>query len=419
MARFAAADTAEPTEPPHPVRWLMLAGVWLLYFCFGVTSTGLAPLVAPIVRDLGISHTEMGTVLGAWQLVYIVSAVPCGTMLDRLGPRRALFVGSLLIALSGLLRSLSVDFWSLFLAVAVFGLGGPIVSAGAPKVVSLWFHGRERGLAMGIYITGPALGAIVSLSLANSVFMPFFDNDWRDVLRLWSAVAVGMGVLWMVLTLHPAAKAMERKIAAEPRVRQREVLMQLLQLPAMRIVLLMSVGAFTFNHGLHNWLPELLRSQGMSPAVAGYWASVPTAVGIAGSLLIPRFATPEHRFSILLALCGAAGLASLFLHADAGPLLLVGLVLQGIVRSSIVTVTVLTLVELPGVEQRHAGTASGLFFSAAEVGGVTGPLALGVLYDASGGFDAGLYMLTGVTILLAIAVLRLRAMSAAQAKAAD
>ena len=56
----------------------------------------------------------------------------------------------------------------------------------------------------------------------------------------------------------------------------------------------------------------------------------------------------------------------------------------------------------------HAGTASGLFFSAAEVGGVLGPVSLGVLYDASGGFTLGLYTLTGVAMALALAVLRLR-----------
>src|SRR3546814_20811122 len=101
-------------------------------------------------------------------------------------------------------------------------------------------------------------------------------------------------------------------------------------------------------------------------------------------------------------------LASLMLDGDAGPTLMLGLVLQGIARSSLMTVAILTLVETRGVGEKQAGTASGLFFAAAEIGGAGGPILLGVLYDATGGFDAGLYLLAGGGALLAVAALRRR-----------
>jgi cyanate permease len=70
-------------------------------------------------------------------------------------------------------------------------------------------------------------------------------------------------------------------------------------------------------------------------------------------------------------------------------------------------VLILTLVELPGIRPEQAGTASGLFFSAAEVGGVLGPLGLGFIYDVTQGFDAGLYTLTAVSTLMVLGTLRL------------
>lgn len=396
------------TSAPAGLRWRMLFGVWLIYACFGLTIAGLAPLVEPITRDLALSHSEMGSVLGVWQLVYILAAVPCGALLDRLGARKALLLGALVIAASGLLRSLATDFVTLCLAVGLFGIGGPIISSGAPKVVSQWFHGRDRGFAMGIYITGPAIGSIVALALTNSVLMPLLDGNWPRVLQLWAALCVLGGLVWLALTGHGAARAAERAEADQPRPSQREVLSQLVRLPAVRLLLAMSVGIFMFNHGLNNWLPELLRAGGMSATAAGYWATVPTVVGVAGSLLIPRLATPGRRLHILGLLAVFAAIASLLLHAEAAPVLLTGLILQGIARSSLMTVAVLTLVETPGVGERHAGTASGLFFSAAEVGGASGPIVLGVLYDATGGFAAGLGLLTSIALLLLIGVLRLR-----------
>ena len=81
------------------------------------------------------------------------------------------------------------------------------------------------------------------------------------------------------------------------------------------------------------------------------------------------------------------------------------------------TVLVLTLVELPGIGERYAGAASGLFFSAAEIGGVLGPLSLGFLYDLTHGFDTGLTILTGIAIAITLGANKLRAMTHANPQA--
>lgn len=386
----------------------MLAGVWLIYFSFGLTIAGLAPLVAPIIRDLGITHTEMGSILGAWQLIFIISAIPCGILVDRLRPRRALFVAAILIAGSGLARSYAHDHITMFVAVALFGLGGPMVSAGAPKIVSQWFKGPERGFAMGVYVTGPTLAGVLTLATTNSIFMPWFEGDWRLLLRLWAAVAVAAGFIWLFVSANKQARRMDRELAADAKVPSLAEMRSLLSLRPVQIVLAMSICIFIFNHGLNNWLPELLRSGGMSAAKAGYWAAIPTMVGVIGSLFIPRFATPERRLAILALLAIAAGLASLCLLAPSGPVLLLGLILQGVARSSLMTISILTLIELPGIGEKRIGTASGIFFSTAEVGGVCGPLAFGLLYDATGGFAASLHLLTGISFCLLIAIGLLR-----------
>jgi CP family cyanate transporter-like MFS transporter len=397
----AGSSTAEAFHAPsHPYRWAMLAGVWLVYFSFGVTVAAMAPLVAPITRDLGLTHSAMGTVLGAWPLVYIVVAVPCGSFIDRVGLRRALIISAGLIALSGLMRGLADGYASLFLAVAVFGIGGPLISIGAPKVMSLWFEGRERGLAMGLYISGPTLGNILSLSLTNSVMMPAFDGDWRMVLFLYGGVAVACGAAWTVISAHGASRAMERRIAAEPKAPPLEVFRQLMAEPAVRLILAMSVGIFVFNHGLNNWLPEILRAGGMAPAEAGYWASIPTAVSVLSALMIPRLATPERRLPIMAGLIVAAGAATLLLHLPAGVGLAAGLVAQGTARGALMAISLLLLVDARTVESKNAGAAGGLFFSAAEVGGVMGPVMIGALHDLTGGFASALVLLSADCLLL-------------------
>jgi CP family cyanate transporter-like MFS transporter len=408
----APGTDAQPFHtPPHSYRWAMLAGIWLIYFSFGILVASMAPLVAPITADLGISHGAMGIVLGAWPLVYIASSIPAGALIDRMGPRRSIMLCTMLITTSGILRGIADDYLTMFLAVAVFGLGGPLISIGAPKVMSLWFEGKERGIAMGLYISGPAIGSIISLSLTNSVMMPFYAGDWRAVLFTYAGVAVLCGTLWVLISAHPASRAMERQIAGEPRRSQFQVLGELLAEPVVRLILAMSVGMFIFNHGLNNWLPEILRTGGMDSATAGYWASIPTAIGIFAALIIPRFATEDRRLLVLGALFISAGVATMLLHLSAGPLLAFGLICQGVARGAMMAVAILVLVESRGVGSRNVGAAGGLFFSAAEVGGVLGPVLVGAIHDLTGGFAASLYMMTAICAVLLVMLSRLRSLT--------
>ena len=106
--------------------------------------------------------------------------------------------------------------------------------------------------------------------------------------------------------------------------------------------------------------------------------------------------------SCLLMLMAGWPLAMLALLAvAASTALLAGLMLQGGAATVLTPILVLTLLELPGVGEKRAGIASGLFFSAAQIGGVVGPLGLGVLYDLSGDFGLGL----GSFTLIALAVM--------------
>ena len=393
------------------MRWLVLFGVWSIYCTFGLVVTSLAPLVKLIEHDLAMSHAEMGTVMGAWQLVYIAAALPCGILLDRLGSRWALLLGALCVAASAYFRSQADSFPGLLAAVMLFGIGGPIVSAGAPKVITHWFQGQSRGLAMGIYITGPAVGGVVSLTLTHGWLLPYFEQDWRKILALWGALAALSGVLWFALASLPGIRPIADERQSSAHTPHRQLVLGLLARPAVRLVLAMAVGVFLIGHALSNWLPEMLVHGGMSPVAAGYWSAIPTIIGIIGSLSIPRLAIPARRFRILALLCGAMLLASLLLQFSAPTLLLPGLILQGIARSTLTTVLVLILVELPDIGARHAGMASGLFFGAGEIGGMLGPLILGVLYDATHGFATGLLLFTLIALGLMVNVRRLRALS--------
>jgi len=386
-------------------RWILLAGIWLLYFSFGVIVASMAPLIPVIGRELGLDNARMGLILGAWPLAYLIAALPCGILLDRLTPRLSLFLGGLAIALSGIARGLADGETTLFLAVALFGLGGPLISVGAPKLVAQWFEGPNRGMAMGIYMTGPALGTAAALALTVSVILPLAGGDWRSVMWIYGLLALASAVIWFTLASHPDAST-ETPVSADELNLARGSVKSLFAVPSVRLILGMAVGLFFINHALNNWLPEMLRAGGLDAREAGVWAAIPTLVGIVGSLIVPRLAIRRRRIAILIGLFSLVFVGSLLLASDDATLMLVALILLGITRGAAITVVLLLLLEAPGMRREAHGRASGLFYMAGEVGGVLGPLSVGLLSNSTGTFTSS-YVAIALISLVMIALMPL------------
>lgn len=407
MPLIAPVDSNHTSIDTSPLskrryRWVMLAGLWLAYASFGLILGGIPPLVIYLSEDLNLSRSAMGSVLGAWPLIYIAFAIPAGALIDRVGLNISLTLGIFLIAISGYLRALAVSHVTLFLAVAVFGLGGPFISIGAPTLISAWFDKRDRGTAMGIYLTAPSVGRIAALATANSLLMPLYDSNWRLTLITYAGIAILAGVIWWVIASNarnPDARSREAEVTPASSFR---VFPQLLRSRVVQIVLIMSLGSFLFNHGLGNWLPEILRVGGMTAKQAGFWATIPVSIGIIATLVIPRLAIPSRRIPMLVGTLLLASASAVILGAAVGAQRILGLILLGIAGRGVMPILMLILMESPRVGSSRMGSAGGLFFAAGEVGGVLGPLLLGVLSDVTGNFEGGLAVLTVSSASLAI-----------------
>jgi cyanate permease len=146
----------------------------------------------------------------------------------------------------------------------------------------------------------------------------------------------------------------------------------------------------------------------MDPTSAGLWASIPVVIGMIGALVFPRLAIPERRMRILAALFLAQLLAPLCIEWGGGTLI-IGLMFQGLARGTLSVVVVLVMMELREVDATRMGAAAGMYFTAGEIGGVLGPLTIGTLYDATGGFAAALFFLAALCAWQLLLLSRLKA----------
>ena len=377
----------------------MLSLLCLLYVAFGLIARAVSPLVTPIVRDLHLSYTQMGFILGSWQLTYIVVSIIAGTMVDRWGVRKTLLGGTVVIGLSSALRYFAKNFGGMVGAVSIFGVGGSMISIGGPKAISIWFEGKSRGTAIGVFLTGSWIGSILALALTNSLVMPLIGYRWRNVFLLFGAFTFLVALLWWFFARDTEPSISTQDLSAMG------VFGRLFRVRQVQIVMVLGLLTFALLHGFTSWLPRILEVNALSPARAGFAASLPFLVGIPSMLVVPRLVPPHGRGHFLCFFSLGMLLALVLAVSTSGSLQLVALLVFGVIISPFVPVLVLILMDIPAVGSTYMGSAGGMFYCVAEIGGFTGPLIMGALVDVTGGFLAG--VLFFAVLCLAFAVLTL------------
>lgn len=391
-------------EQQKPYRWVILVLLWLIYFSFGVINRSPAPLVTPIIRDLGISYGQMGFVLGSWQLTYIFFAIGAGVIMDRWGVRRSIMFGAVVIAFSSIIRFAAVDFLSLLFFVALFGVGGPMISIGCPKTIATWFTGKERGTAVGIYTTGPWIGGIVALAATNSAVMPVTGYSWRWTFVCYGIMALVFAGLWWLLSKDAGNEE------GGERFNVVAVLSDLFRNKYVRRILLSGLLSFGIMHGYSSWLPKILEDTGMSPVHAGYASALPFLTSIPAVLIFPRFVSGDQRDLLTGVLALIAGFSILWVVVFKWPVV-IGLLLFGMSGPCLMPLLVLSLMESPEVAAKYLGSATGVFFCVAEIGGFFGPFFVGYLVDYFGNFNAGGVTLAGAGLLIFLLMSRKKKIS--------
>nr|MDT0657338.1 MFS transporter [Micromonospora sp. DSM 115978] len=377
-----------PNRPPPT--WLTLLGLVLLALNLRAAIAGLAPLLPDIQRDLGFGRGTAGLLTTLPVLCFGLLAPAAALLGRRLGTPTALLLAMLAIAAGSGLRAIAGP-GAMVAGTTVIGAGITVGNVLVPAVVKQGFPARQglvSGLTTASLTGGAAIAAAIAAPLAYSIGL-----GWRGSLLALGGLAAVAAAGWL-------PQVRRRAGAAAPTGRPTAVLRSPV---TWFLALFMGTQSMAY-YGLLAWLPDLLRDQGVSAAGAGLALALFNLLGIGTALLAPILAgrrTDQRGLALATCAVWVVGLSGLLFAPALHP---VWAVLTGLAQGASISLA-LTLIVLRAGSPAVARDLSGAVQTIGYLLGSTGPVLVGVLRDASGGWRAPLLALVGVIAAMAVASL--------------
>jgi sugar phosphate permease len=141
--------------------WAILGICFVNLFINYSVRLGYGVVLPEMIRTLGFSRADGGSIYNSYLLTYIIVTPFTGYLTDLIGARRVI-TGCLALLGSGAFLLGTVDhLWAACVFFGLTGLGATGLWVPVITLVQRWFSFRRKGLALGILSTGYGLGFAV------------------------------------------------------------------------------------------------------------------------------------------------------------------------------------------------------------------------------------------------------------------
>jgi len=178
---------------PFYYGWVVFAVTFLIYaFMYGLRYS-IGVFFTPIQQEFGWSTATTASAVTVFFWVYALAAPIVGSLAARIGVRKTVLIGGLLLGGGGALVSQVQELWQLYLFWGVIAAFGAAALYVIPTMVLSRFFLRKRGRAVGWASVGVSVGQAVLVPLVGVAIQRY---GWRaSILGLGSVVVVVTSVV--------------------------------------------------------------------------------------------------------------------------------------------------------------------------------------------------------------------------------
>jgi MFS family permease len=336
----------------------------------------LLPPLFPFVRaDYGVSYTELGLALAAFNVVSAALQTPAGFLVDRLGARILLVAGLLIGAAAFMTVGMTHSFWLMVAMFALAGVGNTVYHPADYALLSHHVPAKRIGQAFSVHTFAGMLGSAVapgSLLLMQSLW------GWRGAFI--GAGVLGFAVAALLLTMGDDTEAPSTPAPARG---AESAGWQLLLSPA----ILLNLGFFLLlammSGGMYNYSVVALGALDGTPLATANGALSAhlflSALGVlVGGVVATR--TARHGLVATLGLVAIVALSLLIAYVELGSWPLIAVMAAagfcfGIIMPS------RDMIVRDATPPGSFGKVFGFVTTGFNLGGIVAPLAFGAIMD--------------------------------------
>jgi MFS family permease len=371
----------EESRFSYPGWKVVLAG----FFGVMVSFAAIVPytfglFLKPLTAAFGW-HREAASAGFSIAALTVAAASPgLGFLLDRFSPRRIILpcivVFSVAYASLALLTPHLIRFYLTFFLIGLVGNGTAYI--GYSRAISTWFN-RRRGFALSIMLAGSALGAMILPVITQWAITSY---GWRSAYVLLGCLAFAVGFPLTATFVRERSAASQDQDASTD---LGEPVGKALRTSSFWIIAAtVCLYAISVNGAIAH-LSALLTDRGVSTQGAAYSVAIIGATGLIGRLLtgifLDRFFGPRVSQIMLLITVVGIVLLSVAHTLTAG---LIAAALIGFSMGSEGDITPYLLGRYFGL--KRFSTLYALTWTTYAIGGATGPILVGRVFDTLGSY---------------------------------
>jgi len=410
------AETADEAALYRKVGWRLLPFIMACYVAAYLDRVNVGFAKLHMLADLQFSEAMYGLGAGLFFIGYFFFEVPSNLLMHKIGAKAT--IARIMIAWSVISAAMMfvktpTQFYVLRFLLGVAEAG---FYPGMILYMTYWFPSYRRARMVALFMCAIPVSGIVGGPVSGGIMdamqgvAGLTGWQWLFVLEAIPSLVLGLATLWYLDNSIQSARwltedeknLLARNIAREESSKSKEfssfrVLFTDARLIKMTLICFCTVMG---QYGLTFWLPSIIKQSGVQGAFQiGLLTAIPFAVAVTCMVLISRHSdkTRERRWHLMVPFCMAAlGLVLAGLFSDSVWLSLAALSLAA--GGSLTTSPLFW--SLPTAVLSGAAAAAGIAVinSIANLAGFISPYMIGLIKDATGRTDMGLYVLAGVLL---------------------
>jgi CP family cyanate transporter-like MFS transporter len=362
--------------------------VVLVALCLRGPFAAVGPLLGELSEQLAVPLTALAVLASLPLVVFGLLSPAAPVLAARIGLHRAVLAGVLLLAVGIAVRLAGVV--GLFLGTVLLSAGIAVANVLLPAVSRAEYGERAAGV-VGLVTASMAVSAALGAGLAEPLAAAAGGDALRG-LALWLAPVLMAALAIGLLT---RARRGARAVTPPPAGDRTGILRDPV---AIAVTIFFGLQSLSF-YAMLTWLPDILEADaGVSAVTAGGITAVAALLGGPASLVVPALAARRRSQVGAVLAVGVptiVGILGLLVAPSAAPLLWA--LLYGLGTGSAFPLS-MTLVLLRTRDVAQTGRLSAAAQSAGYLVAATGPIAVGALAEATGGWRAGLLTLLVVQL---------------------